>query len=290
MTGAPEPDRRSLWSNGTAAHVSLRGQVEAEEFRDAEPQLVDVPVADLCAAPGGARDRQLVYGEVLQCLDHRDGWIFGWAARDGYAGWVSSRDLVPPLWEPTHVITAPRSYAKDSPGLKQMGEVMPLPFGSRVAVLEENAGWAQIDHDDRDPWYVPAQHLEPLLARAQDPVRIAQLFLGTPYLWGGNSSFGIDCSGLVQAACLACGVPCPGDSDQQAASLGDPVDFDAPVLPGDLFFWRGHVAMATDAQTLIHANAHHMAVQYEPLQAAIDRISAQGDGPVTGRRRLAEVS
>jgi cell wall-associated NlpC family hydrolase len=132
---------------------------------------------------------------------------------------------------------------------------------------------------------VPKPHLRPISHPFRDPVTVAQLFFGTPYLWGGNSAFGIDCSGLVQAALLACGIACPGDSDLQAA-LGNTVPDDAPMLRGDLIFWKGHVAMVVDDQTLIHANAHHMAVAYEPIDAAIARIKAQGGGTVTGRRRL----
>ena len=119
---------------------------------------------------------------------------------------------------------------------------------------------------------------------------MAQLHFGVPYLWGGNSIWGIDCSGLVQAAMLAVGKPCPGDSDQQEAALGDALMPDAALMRGDLVFWKGHVGMMVDADTMIHANAHHMAVAYEPIRSATLRVEAQGDGPVTARRRLERVA
>lgn len=283
-------DRRELRFNGHTAHVSLQGRAEAEDFREATPQSVGRPVADLCAAPDGPRDRQLVFGEMFHCLDHRDGWAFGCAGRDGYVGWMHGTALVPARVDPTHMVTAPRSYAREAPGLKARGDVTPLSFGSRVTVLDIADGWAAVDRGDLARWYIPRVHLGPLAAPAGDPVDVAGRFIGTPYLWGGNSSFGIDCSGLVQTACLACGIPCPGDSDQQKATLGVALSDDADMQRGDLVFWTGHVAMVHDRDTLIHANAYHMAVAYEPIAETIARIEHQGDGPVTSRRRIPGLS
>ncbi len=121
---------------------------------------------------------------------------------------------------------------------------------------------------------------------ARDPVAVAERYLGAPYLWGGNSSFGIDCSGLVQAGCRACGMACPGDSDLQEAALGTPLAETSELRRGDLLFWRGHVAWVLDTQRILHANAHHMAVAIEGLKDAIARIAAEGGGPVTARKRL----
>jgi cell wall-associated NlpC family hydrolase len=130
---------------------------------------------------------------------------------------------------------------------------------------------------------MPAAHLAPVDTFESDPAAVAGMFLGTPYLWGGNTAFGVDCSGLVQAAFTACGLPCPADSDMQM-SLGSEVT--GALRRGDLLFWKGHVAIVVDEARLIHANAHHMAVAFEGIDAAIARIEAQGDGPVLSRRRI----
>lgn len=279
-------DPRVTPSNGRVAHVSLRGKVKAERYTEGEDRRVTAVVADLLSA-GGSRDRQLLRGEIFIGLEMRDGKVFGFAAKDGYCGWLDADHLGPhPDPAPTHRVAAPRTYAKSTPGLKAPGAVTPLPFGAALVVEEESAGWSRICWSTGSPGrtlYVPAPHLAPIGSREPDPVATAEKLLGTPYLWGGNSAFGIDCSGLVQAALLASRIACPGDSDMQM-TLGDPAT--GAHQRGDLIFWKGHVAIVVDAACLIHANAHHMAVAYEEIDAAIARIEAQGDGPVIARRRL----
>ena len=170
--------------------------------------------------------------------------------------------------------TATHLYRDDdmkSPDLRH------LSFGALVTVEAEGRQFWETPEG-----YIPKKHLRPLDRPFTDPAAVAMLHFGAPYLWGGNSILGIDCSGLAQAALLACGLPCPGDSDLQEA-LGAAVE--GPLRRGDLVFWPGHVAMAVDETTLIHANAHHMAVAYEGAEAAMLRIRAQGNGEVVARRR-----
>ena len=154
-----------------------------------------------------------------------------------------------------------------------------------MTVEDLDGRWARVTGAGSEG-YVHRAHLRALTEPEDDPIDVATRFLGTPYLWAGNTGDGIDCSGLVQGAMLACGIPCPGDSDQQAAALGDPVPLDADVRRGDLFFWAGHVALAVGDGRILHATAYTMSVIFEPLAEAIDRITAQGEGPVTARRRV----
>ncbi|MFV2051480.1 C40 family peptidase [Aliiroseovarius sp. YM-037] len=271
-------DRRNTPANARIAATRLKGEVDAPRYSDGEVGQIAVPVADLLREPNGARDRQVLLGECVTIYEVHDGWAFVEAAKDGYVGYVDARS-VGEAKDATHWISAPATHVYSGPNLKTPDR-MALPFGSRVRVTDTADGYCQTAHG-----FVPTQHLSPVSHRLDDPVAVAALFLGTPYLWGGNSIWGIDCSGLVQAALIACGIPCPGDSDLQETEVGEGLADDAPLRPGDLLFWNGHVAMVVDDTRLIHANAHAMAVSYEGIDAAIARIEKQGEGPVTSRRR-----
>ena len=272
-------DPRLTPANSRVAEAGWEGRVIADRFVAGDWRGVVVPLADLRAAPDGARERQLLLGDRFLVLESHDGWSFGRAAKDGYVGYLRD-DHLGPETAATHLVAVRASHLYVRPDIKSP-DLAALSFGARLTIVHEGRAF----FETADGRFVPKPHLRPADKPFRDPVTVAQLFFCTPYLWGGNSSAGIDCSGLVQAALLACAIPCPGDSDLQMA-LGQPLAPDAPVERGDLFFWKGHVAMAVDDQTLIHANAHHMAVAYEPLAAAIARIEAQGGGPVIARRRL----
>ncbi|MFP7569228.1 NlpC/P60 family protein [Marivita sp. S2033] len=280
-------DRRNLWSNGTVAHLSLQGKVDAEQFSEGtDHRVTQAPAAALRRAPDGDRDRELLWGQTFCVLDITDGWAFGFARADGYAGYVSADMLGISDTAATHRVSVRHTVALSAPNFKTTsGEHRLLSLGTPLTVTDKTDRWATIQTETQH-FYVPTPHVSPLTEHEDDPVAVAERLLGTPYVWGGNSAFGIDCSGLVQIACRACGIACPGDSDQQELVLGDTQPRGTRPQRGDVLFWEGHVGWVSDTETLLHANAHHMAVAYEPLKDALRRIETQGDGPVTRHARL----
>ncbi|PIE08911.1 MAG: NLP/P60 hydrolase [Rhodobacterales bacterium] len=242
-----------------------------------EAVQVALPLVDLCATPGGARDKQMVLGQAFTVLERHAGWAFGFDPRDGYVGYLPERALGAPS-TPTHQVMTRHSHIYPEADFKSR-ETTRLNAFSALEITGTTGRFAALAGGG----FVPLQHLAPMGDVAEDAVSVAEMFLGTPYLWGGNSGGGIDCSGLVQLALWAAGKDCPRDADMQE-HLGEEVS--GPLRRGDLLFWKGHVAMVADAERILHANAHHMAVAYEGIGAAIARIEAQGDGPVTSRRRL----
>ncbi len=271
-------DRRLTPANGRVAHLSLQGQVAADRYVPGEWARLAVPLADLLARPDGPRDRQLLLGDRLLVLERTDRFGFVQAEKDGYCGYVATGALGPDH-AVTHRVAAPASHLYATPTMKRR-ELASLPFGALLAITAEDSRFARTAAGQ----FVPAVHLSPLSERDSDPAAVAEMFLGSPYLWGGNSRAGIDCSGLVQAALLAFGIACPGDSDQQWASVGRPVALE-DVRRNDLLFWKGHVAIAIDATRLIHANAFRMAVTHEGIAAALARIRAQDGDSFLGVKR-----
>ena len=277
MTAAPQ-DRRLLPMANGIAHDSLRGQVAADAFAAGIWHRISTPLADLCSAPGGPRDRQLLFGARFSVLTRAGKHAFGFAEDDGYCGWIHAEALGNDH-AVTHWVVALSSHLYPEPDIKTR-DIAALPMLARLHVIDEARGMARTPQG-----FVPSQHLRRLDAPQPDPVAVARRFLGVPYLWGGNGPGGIDCSGLVQAARRACALPCPGDSDLQRAMPGADVP-PGSEAPGDLIFWTGHVAMVSTAGRIIHANAHHMAVAEEPLAEAEARIAAAGN-PVLRRLRPA---
>lgn len=269
-------DRRLTPANGRVAAMHLAGQVTAERYVAGWIAAVSVPVADLCAHPDGARDRQLLLGAEVTVFEDRDGWSFVQAA-DGYVGYLRSDQLTDASGA-SHVVATVATHAYVAEDFKSP-DLHGLPFGARVTVQDERRKFFETNVG-----FIPKGHLRPLDRPFSDPATVAQLHFGVPYLWGGNSTRGIDCSGLITAALSACGLDCPGDSDLQCAALGR--SFEGPYQRGDMVFWDGHVGMMVDAETMIHANAHHMATVYESIERATLRIEAQGDGPLVARKRL----
>lgn len=269
-------DRRLTAANGRVAARHLAGQIVAERYVAGAPAMVAAPLVELCASPDGPRDRQLLLGAEVTVFEDRAGWSFAQAA-DGYVGYLRS-DMLTEVAAPSHFVGSAATHTYTDADFKSP-DLHHLSFGARVTVLDERHKFFETNVG-----FVPKSHLRGLERPFSDPATVAQLHFGVPYLWGGNSTLGIDCSGLIAAALRACDIACPADSDMQQQVLGRP--FEGEYERGDLLFWKGHVGMMVDPETLIHANAHHMATAYEPIERAILRIAAQGDGPVIARRRL----
>jgi len=275
-------DPRTTPARPDLAAAHLRGKVEAARFVEGVEQEVVAGLAPVRIGP--AHDAALVTealrGEHVTVYDNDgEGWVWGQLRSDNYVGWLPAAALLAPGPQPTHKVSALRTFVFPGPSIK-LPPMDALPLGARVTVVREQDSFAVTSFGG----YVPKQHLVPLRAVESDFVEVAERFLDVPYLWGGKSSLGIDCSGLVQVALTAAGIPCPRDSDMQERTLGAPTSLEG-LLAGDLVFWKGHVAIARDDDSLVHANAFHMQVVIEPINDAIARIRA-GGSDVTSVRRL----
>ena len=271
-------DRRLTPATPRIAHSSLKGRVDVPVFTNGTPMRVALPVADLLRAPNGARERQLLLGEAFTVIDRSEGHAFGFATKDGFCGWLPDTALSRGP-TPTHWVCTPGTHLYSAPKV-QAPEICALSLGAQLAITADHGKWLETTQG-----FVPAAHLRPLGDWLADPIAVAEGLLGTPYLWGGNARGGIDCSGLAQLACGACGITIPGDSDLQETA-GQEVGHNDSLRRGDLIFWKGHVALIVDETRLIHANGHTMSVAYEAINACIDRIFAQEGRPVTHRRRV----
>jgi len=254
-----------------AAH--LRGRAEAARFVEGATYEIIEVIADLRRAPSheAALDTQALYGERVSVYEiNEEGWAWGQLASDGYVGYLPANALAKSGPAPTHTVIVPRTLCFPAADIKRP-PLAALPMRSALAIVRQDERFAVAANG----WHVPASHVAPLAHAQPDFVAVAEMFLGTPYLWGGKSVLGIDCSGLVQISLHAANRDCPRDSDMQEAALGRPVELEG-LRRGDLLFWPGHVAIACDAGTIVHANAHHMMVAREPLRQAIARIEKAG--------------
>ncbi len=284
-------DRRTTFARSDLADAALADIVAAERYAEPRPAQIVASLAGLRREPrfDCPLDSEALHGEAIRVLDiDGEGWAFVQMGRDGYVGYMPAEALSFSAPEPTHAVTQLRSFAFSGSDLK-LPVAYPLVQGARVVVTGEverrNLVYALLS----DGTATVMKHLSPIGApAAPDFVAVAAAYVGTPYLWGGSSSLGIDCSGLVQRSLAETGVAAPRDTDQQEATVGDPVDWsgDPDALKrGDLVFWKGHVGIVAGPDQLLHANGFHMATVIEPLGAAIARI-ASGGVPVTSVRRF----
>ncbi len=285
MNASGSFDPRLTPARPDIAAKQLEGQVQAARFVEGVLRQVVDALAPVRREPShdALLDTEALLGEYVTIYETTgEGWAWGQLAGDGYVGWLPANALGAPGPAPTHKVSAVRTLAFPGPSIK-LAPIASLPQGARVAIVDEQGSLSVTDRGG----YIPSRHLAPINANRTDFVSVAEDFLGAPYLWGGKTNCGLDCSGLVQMSLTACGIDCPRDSDMQERALGTSLNADAAgqLRRGDLIFWKGHVAIARDASGIIHANAFHMAVAIEPASEAIARIRAGGSEITSVKRR-----
>lgn len=275
-------DRRLTPARPDVAAAHLKGAVEALRFVEGDRRRVAVGHVGIRRAPGpdAMLETEALHGEEFKVYDELEGWSWGQLGTDAYVGYLPTAALTGDLGPgPTHKVGALRTLLFPQASIK-VPPLDALSMNALVSVMSIEGKFAALDGGA----YAIVSHLKPLDAFETDPVAVAERFVGAPYLWGGRTSLGLDCSALVQTALAACGIEAPRDSDMQEAALGRPVALD-DAKRGDLIFWKGHVAFVRDADTILHANAHAMAVAVEGFRNAVARIRDAGD-EVTSVKRL----
>ncbi|XHC00399.1 NlpC/P60 family protein [Nitratireductor sp. ac15] len=279
-------DRRLNAHRADLADASLEGRVKANRFIAGTPARIGAPIADVHSAPrlDAGMDTQFLHGDAVRVFERREGWAWVQAGHDGYVGYVNAAALAAEDFTPTHRVRAQRSFVYPEPELKKPA-IAAHSMGAAVCVTEtvENRGTQYMLLASGGAMI--AGHLQPLSVHAEDYVAVAETFLHTPYLWGGTSGFGIDCSGLVQLSMRMAGKTVLRDTDMQADSIGDLINpAETALKRGDLVFWKGHVAIMLDPEMMLHANGNTMNVAREPLSDAIERIERLYGRPSHYRR------
>ena len=272
-------DLRLTPANGIVACSTLKGKISHSNFVEAKNYQVNVPFVDLLGSPDGKRNRQLIYGSKVKYFSAVKGWAFIQNTYDNYVGYVPESTIASET-QKTHIVTAPLAHVFMEPNIKSKN-IEILPLAARVSgeviengFLETELGWISVSQ------------LKRKTELSKDPVEVSKLLQNAPYLWGGNTILGIDCSGLIQISLLLCGIDCPGDSDQQMNTLGQNIDIGSPRKKGDILFWKGHVAWVVNERQILHANAYHMATVIEEANEAIERIKKQDNNNLIAHKRL----
>jgi cell wall-associated NlpC family hydrolase len=261
------------------ADIRLKGRCDAKRFVEGLDGHCGVPVAGVFLKPAddAMQVTQMLMGEALLVFEQSNGWAWVQLVKDGYVGYVRDASVRDAKIKTTHLVTVPLTHLYPKADIKsQPALALPMNAGLTVTVTQGDF------HSLESGGHVYSEHATKSVA--SDFVSVAEQFLHVPYLWGGKTFIGIDCSGLVQTAMHACGIDAPRDSDMQEQGLGKDVAAEKRKR-GDLVFWKGHVGIMRDATTLLHANGHHMMVASEPLSVAVERIAAKGSA-VTAIKRI----
>lgn len=299
MTTAKLDPRRNAFRDDLAAEA-LRGRVEAQRFVEGQRKRVTIASVPVRKSPDLALglETELLFGETVLSFEAADGWDWIQAERDGYVGYVPSPSLSAEPVATTHRVRATGTFLYPEPNIKTP-PAMQLSLNAALSVLESRERFAALTTGG----FIIAHHIAPLDQPARDFVAIAERLEGTPYLWGGRTRAGLDCSGLVQLAMDAAGLACPRDTDMQRSEVGTDVAVPKPLAEpksehveivglerGDLVFWQGHVGIMTDGHMLLHASGHYMSAIVEPVVDAAVRIHRLDAKPVIAVRRPSGLS
>ena len=283
----PLDTRLNAW-RPELADARLRGKVVADRFVSGSPGQISVAFTDIRSRPDrlASIDTQLLYGDQVTIFDESDGWLWVQNTDDGYVGWIEAAVIDNAISKATHFVSVPRTFFYPEPDIKKPHRGI-RSLGSRFEVVDtaETRGTPFLITARGDAVF--AGHARPCTDRFDDYVSVAESLLATPYLWGGTTAYGVDCSGFVQLAMKMAGRSVLRDSDMQAATIGEAIDDLTSVTQlkrGDLVFWHGHVGICQGHGRMIHANAHTMNVASEPIEEAIARIAYLYQEPIGFRR------
>jgi cell wall-associated NlpC family hydrolase len=269
-------DRRLNAFRPDLADERLRDRVEAARFVSGERAQVVMPVLPVYRGPDEAslRETEALHGETVRVFERTGGWAWVQLESDGYVGYVAETGIAAGVSPATHRVAALGTYLYARPDIKSP-VLARLPMNASLGIADIGPQLSRT----ADGAFIATRHIAPIGQHEPDYVAVAERYLGVPYLWGGRSSAGLDCSGLVQMALMAAGLACPRDTDMQQRELGGAIALDRPpdrLQRGDLMFWKGHVAIVTAPGQMLHANAHHMQVAAEPIAPALARIAIAG--------------
>lgn len=275
-------DKRVTPARLDLAAAHLEGKIHAAKFVEGRTAQLTRGVDGLYGAPiesSGLRT-QLLFGESFTIYEDKLGWVWGQAALDGYVGFARADGFGAPVVA-THRVIARGTPLLNAPDVKKGVRDM-LPMNAKIAVADTGERFARLTNGA----YVFVGHIAPLDASAPDWVGVAEQFVGVPYVWGGKTAAGLDCSGLVQTALEAGGIKAPRDTDMIESAIGIAIAPDSELRRGDLIFWKGHVGVMLDAARLIHANGYFMQVSVEPLAEVRARTLASENLLVRTIKRL----
>ncbi|EJF81295.1 NlpC/P60 family protein [Bartonella doshiae] len=271
------------------ADKRLETEISAQRFVEGEKKRVNIAVAGLFKESNKKSERQTecLLGEDLLIFEQKETMSWGQSLKDGYVGYIETAALCTSSIKQTHIVSVPRTFQYLQTDLRKPMEYS-LSMGSKVTVVDQT--------EVRDVMYsvlengkaIISRHLSPIGRVYEDYVTVAETFIHTPYLWGGVSGFGIDCSGLIQLSMMMTGKMVLRDTDMQQKTIGIPLTDDDKLQRGDLIFWKGHVAIMVDHENIIHASGYSMDVTIEPLEEAITRIAKKNEYPIAKRRPIQE--